>query len=109
MDVARGRETTIRPAGTGLRQSGGPTTLLATQPPNSARGRHGMVAATHRTPLIRGKRRSAMRACQLEEFPCEPRGPGDLIADVARSTSDAPARSAAALAQVRCDIIVGEG
>ena len=50
-----------------------------------------------------------MRACQLEEFPCEPRGPGDLIADVARSTSDAPARSAAALAQVRCDIIVGEG
>jgi hypothetical protein len=42
-------------------------------------------------------------------LPFEPRSPEQLVADVARSTSDIAARSAAALANVRCDIIVGEG
>jgi hypothetical protein len=42
-------------------------------------------------------------------FPCEQHGLDDLIAEVARSTSDIASRSAAALAQVRCDIIAGEG
>jgi hypothetical protein len=50
-----------------------------------------------------------MRTSKLEILPCEPRGPEELVADVARSTSDVAARSAAALAKVRCDIIVGEG
>jgi hypothetical protein len=50
-----------------------------------------------------------MRACKLEMLPCEPRSPEELVADVARSTSDSAARSVAALAKVRCDIIVGEG
>jgi hypothetical protein len=50
-----------------------------------------------------------MRAHELELFPREPCSPEELVADVARSTSDIAARSAAALAKVRCDIIVGEG
>lgn len=50
-----------------------------------------------------------MSACKLEMLPCEPRSPDELVADVARSTSDIAGRSTAALAKVRCDIIVGEG
>ena len=50
-----------------------------------------------------------MRACELEMLPREPRGPEELVADVATSTSDIAARSAAALSDVRCDIIVGKG
>jgi hypothetical protein len=50
-----------------------------------------------------------MRAYKPEMLLCEPRGPQELIAEVAKSTSDIAARSAAALAQVRDDIIVGEG
>jgi len=50
-----------------------------------------------------------MRAYQPEMLLCEPRGPEALIAEVAKSTSDIAARGAAALAQVRDDIIVGEG
>jgi hypothetical protein len=50
-----------------------------------------------------------MSACELEMLSCEPRSPEELVADVAESTSDIAARSAAALAKVRCDIIVGEG
>ena len=50
-----------------------------------------------------------MRTCKLQMLPCEPRSPEELVADVARSTFDIAARSTAALAQVRCDIIVGEG
>jgi hypothetical protein len=50
-----------------------------------------------------------MRVYEPEMLPSEPRGPGELIAEVATSTSDIAARSAAALAQVRGDIIVGEG
>ena len=50
-----------------------------------------------------------MRTCKPEMLPCEPRSPEELVADVARSTFDIAARSTAALAQVRCDIIVGEG
>jgi hypothetical protein len=50
-----------------------------------------------------------MSACKLEMLSCEPRSPEELVADVASSTSDIAARSAAALAKVRCDIIVGEG
>jgi hypothetical protein len=50
-----------------------------------------------------------MRACKPEMLSCEPRSPEELVADVARPTSDIAARSAAALAKVRCDIIVGEG
>src|ERR1700689_3942859 len=42
-------------------------------------------------------------------LPFEPRNPEQLVADVAGSTSDIAARSAAALANVRCDIFVGEG
>ncbi|UGY29385.1 hypothetical protein [Bradyrhizobium septentrionale] len=42
-------------------------------------------------------------------FSRAPRGAEDLVADVAQSTSGAAARSAAALAQVCCDIIAGEG
>jgi hypothetical protein len=50
-----------------------------------------------------------MSARELETLSYEPRSPEELVADVARSTSDIAARSAAALAKVRCDIIVGEG
>jgi hypothetical protein len=50
-----------------------------------------------------------MRAYKPEMLSCEPHGPEELIAEVAKSTSDIAARSAAALAQVRDDIIVGEG
>ena len=50
-----------------------------------------------------------MRACKLEMPLRQPRDAEDLIADVARSTSDIAARSAAALTQVCCDIIAGEG
>jgi hypothetical protein len=50
-----------------------------------------------------------MRACKLEMLSCEPRRPEELVADVAKSTSDIAARSTAALAKVCRDIIVGEG
>jgi hypothetical protein len=50
-----------------------------------------------------------MSACKLEMLSCEPRSPDELVADVAESTCDIAARSTAALAKVRCDIIVGEG
>jgi hypothetical protein len=50
-----------------------------------------------------------MRTCMFEMLPCEPRSPEELVADVAKSTSEFAARSTAALAKVRCDIIVGEG
>jgi hypothetical protein len=43
------------------------------------------------------------------EPPCEPHGPEELIAEITKSASDIAVRSAAALAQVRSDIIVGEG
>ncbi|MCP1842364.1 hypothetical protein ACVIHI_004718 [Bradyrhizobium sp. USDA 4524] len=50
-----------------------------------------------------------MRAHEFELPPHAPRGAEDLVAEIARSTSDAAARSAAALALVYCDIIAGEG
>jgi hypothetical protein len=50
-----------------------------------------------------------MRTCMHEMLPCEPRSPEELVAYVAKSTSDIAARSTAALAKIRCDIIVGEG
>jgi hypothetical protein len=50
-----------------------------------------------------------MSTCELEMLSYEPRSPEGLVADVASSTSDIAARSAAALAKLRCDIIVGEG
>lgn len=50
-----------------------------------------------------------MSGCKFEMLSCEPRSPEELVADVAGSTSDIAARSTAALAKVRCDIIVGEG
>jgi hypothetical protein len=50
-----------------------------------------------------------MSACKFEMLSCEPRSPEELVADVASSASDIAARSAAALAKIRCDIIVGEG
>jgi hypothetical protein len=50
-----------------------------------------------------------MPARKLEMPPYEPRGPEELVTEIAQSTSDIAARSAAALTQVRDDIIVGEG
>jgi len=50
-----------------------------------------------------------MRGPEFELSPREPCGADDLVAAVARSTFDAAARSAAALALVCCDIIAGEG
>jgi hypothetical protein len=50
-----------------------------------------------------------MRALKLEILPSEPRDREALVAQVAKSTSDIAARSAMALAQVRSEIIVGEG
>ncbi|MBR1164564.1 hypothetical protein [Bradyrhizobium elkanii] len=50
-----------------------------------------------------------MRAREFELSPREARDADDIVAEIARSTSDAVARSAAALALVCCDIIAGEG
>jgi len=52
VDGACARETTIRPASTGVCKRRGPATQPATQPPNAARRDYGMAAATHGTPLI---------------------------------------------------------
>src|SRR6202035_1239393 len=52
VDDTCARETTIRPAGTGICKSRDPTAQPAAQPPNAARRDHGMAAAAHRTTLI---------------------------------------------------------
>jgi hypothetical protein len=52
VDDTGARETTIRPAGAGFCKSRGAATQSATQAPSTARHRHGMAAATHRTTLI---------------------------------------------------------
>jgi hypothetical protein len=52
VDGTCARETTIQPAGIGFCKSRDPTAQPAAQPPNAARGDHGMAAAAHRTILI---------------------------------------------------------
>ena len=50
-----------------------------------------------------------MRTTKPETFPRQPRDAEELVAEIARSTTDVTEHSAAALGRVCCDIIVGEG